>query len=92
MSKVAEIFMMVRTRFMRATVDMRGANVKSERPRRLSQSGQIAVEYVLLLLVGLGIYILIANTMVSRNPSNPGFVIDRWQKIVRVIGHDIIEK
>lgn len=56
------------------------------------ESGQIAVEYVLLLVVGVAIYMLIAQTMVSRNPNHRGFVIKEWRSIVKLIGGDVIEK
>lgn len=50
--------------------------------------GQIVVEYVLLIVVGVSVAILITSTMVSRNPNNPGFLIKKWSDIIRVIGSD----
>ena len=52
------------------------------------QQGQIIVEYVLLLVIGVTIAILITSTMVSRNPQQPGFLIRKWQEIIRLIGSD----
>ena len=51
-------------------------------------NGQIIVEYVLLLVVAVSIALLITSTLVSRNPDNPGFLISRWDKIIRFIGLD----
>lgn len=51
-------------------------------------SGQIVVEYVLLLVVGVTIVVLITSTMVSRNPDNPGFLVKKWFDIIKAIGAD----
>lgn len=53
-----------------------------------ASGGQIIVEYVLLIVVGVSIAILITSTMVSRNPENPGFLIKKWVDIIRFIGDD----
>jgi hypothetical protein len=50
--------------------------------------GQIVVEYVLLLVIGVSVAILITSMMVSRNPDSPGFLITKWLDIVRTIGAD----
>lgn len=46
------------------------------------------VEYVLLIVVGVTIAIIITSTMVSRNPSSPGFLIKKWYDIITMIGQD----
>ena len=51
-------------------------------------SGQIVLEYVLLLMIGVSIAILITTTMVSRNPQSPGFLIKKWSDILNAIGED----
>jgi uncharacterized protein (UPF0333 family) len=58
--------------------------------RRLGQNnqGQIVVEYVLLLVIGVAIAVIITSTMVSRNPESPGFLIRKWIEIINVIGSD----
>ena len=56
------------------------------------QRGQIIVEYVLLLMVGVAIAAIITRTMVSRSASNPGFLIKKWREIICVIGQDDIEE
>ncbi len=53
-----------------------------------NQRGQIVVEYVLLLVVGVSIAALITTTMVSRNPENPGFLVRKWVSLINLIGED----
>jgi hypothetical protein len=50
--------------------------------------GQIVVEYVLLLVIGVTIAVLITSTMVSRNPDSPGFLVKKWSDIIQLIGQD----
>jgi hypothetical protein len=55
----------------------------------LAQSGgQIVVEYVLLLVVGVSLAALITTTVVSRNPENPGFLIRKWIDLIKLVGED----
>jgi hypothetical protein len=55
----------------------------------LRQSGgQIVIEYVLLLVVGVAVATLITSQMVSRNPNQPGFLIRKWLLIIQTIGAD----
>ena len=53
-----------------------------------SQSGQILIEYILLMVVTLGLALLIIKMVVQRDPDNPGFLIQRWQGMVKQIGLD----
>ncbi|RYZ70577.1 MAG: hypothetical protein EOP05_13120 [Proteobacteria bacterium] len=55
---------------------------------RLGQSGQIVVEYVLLLAVAVLVATLITKTMISPNKDNPGFVLTAWRDVVQAIGSD----
>jgi hypothetical protein len=59
---------------------------------RINQRGQIAVEYILLLAVGVSLWLLLVNTLVSRNPQSPGMIIKKWVQIINLIGGDEIEK
>lgn len=52
------------------------------------EHGQIVVEYVLLLVVGVSIAALITTTMVSRSPESPGFLVRKWLEIIQFIGED----
>ena len=65
---------------------------KSMKPLRedtgLGQRGQIVVEYVLLMVVGVAIAATITTLMVSRNPESPGFLVRKWFEIIQTIGAD----
>ena len=50
--------------------------------------GQIVVEYVLLLVVGVSIAALITSTVVSRNPDSPGFLVKKWVDMIKMVGED----
>lgn len=52
------------------------------------RGGQIVIEYVLLLVVGVAVATLITSQMVSRNPDNPGFLVKKWLDIIQAIGKD----
>lgn len=56
--------------------------------RSLGQSGQIVVEYVLLLTVAVAIAAVITKTMVGTDKDNPGFILTAWKNIVVLIGAD----
>jgi len=60
----------------------------SQQTNLRGQGGQIIVEYVLLLVVGVGLAILITSTIVSRNPDSPGFLVKKWFDIIEAIGKD----
>lgn len=64
---------------------MINSNVKNEQ-------GQVAVEYVLLLAVGVTIWLMLVNLLVSRNPDRPGHVVKKWKDIINVVAEDRIEK
>lgn len=56
-------------------------------------SGQIVVEYVLLLVIAVGIAALITNLVVSRSPdpTKRGFLVNKWEAIVNAIGDDLAD-
>ncbi len=64
---------------------------KSFSPFRLRQGGQIVVEYVLLLVVGVSIAVMLTSLMISRNEDSPGFVIEAWRGIIEAIASDQID-
>lgn len=55
------------------------------------RSGQIAVEYILLLSLSVTIAVLISTLVVSRNPENPGFLIVKWREFIEFIAGDVID-
>jgi uncharacterized protein (UPF0333 family) len=52
------------------------------------QSGQVVVEYTLLLVVGVMLAFIITTTLVSRDANAPGFLIVKWAQIIEAIGGD----
>ena len=67
--------------------NQRNAKVSLRQPIS-SESGQIIVEYVLLLVVAIAIAALITKAMISSDPGNPGFVFSTWSKVNQAIGAD----
>ena len=61
--------------------------------RRLRhQGGQVVLEYVLLIVVSVGLATFITSQMVSRNPDSPGFLIGKWMQMLRFVGDDQASK
>lgn len=52
------------------------------------QSGQVIIEYVLILVVLVTIGTFIVSRMIGRDPQEPGFVIANWNAIAQVIASD----
>tara|TARA_B100001248_G_scaffold262354_1_gene257722 strand:- start:4278 stop:4493 length:216 start_codon:yes stop_codon:yes gene_type:complete len=52
------------------------------------QSGQTAVEYILLLTVAVTIAFIIVSQMVSRSDGDEGFLIKAWQQMLTTMGED----
>lgn len=61
---------------------------KSKFLKGQKESGQIAVEYVLLLVAAVGIAILLQSSLASRNPESPGLIVRAWDGIIQVIAAD----
>ncbi len=62
------------------------------KPDKKSEQGQIVVEYILLLMVGVAIATLVTTMLVSRSDNNPGFLTAKWKKIIEVIGSDTVDE
>lgn len=62
------------------------------RSRLTRNSGQIAVEYVLLLAISVSIAVMITSLFASRNPESPGLIPSKWRQVIEVIGKDKIEQ
>jgi hypothetical protein len=56
------------------------------------QSGQVAVEYILLLVVGVAVWLALVQGLVSRNANSPGTIVRKWVEIINFIGSDSIEE
>ncbi len=55
------------------------------------QGGQIVLEYVLLLIIGVSIAISLSSLLVSRNPEDQGLVISTWGAILDTISTDMAD-
>lgn len=56
-----------------------------------SQSGQVLVEYVLLLIIVVSVASIIVGGMVGRSEDSPGVVIRAWTSILGTIAADLPE-
>ncbi|MEY4616251.1 MAG: hypothetical protein RJB66_1211 [Pseudomonadota bacterium] len=56
-----------------------------------NQSGQILIEYVLLLMIGLTIGNILVKSLTAYG-DNPGVIIKRWGQIWDGIGSDYPDK
>lgn len=56
-----------------------------------SQKGQVIIEYVLLLVVIVGLGAVILRSMVSRDQDSPGFLIQKWKSVSDQIANDQIK-
>jgi hypothetical protein len=55
--------------------------------KRAKQKGQIVVEYVLLLVIAVGIAALLISQLVSRG-DEPGIIMAKWHYIMKTIAAD----
>ena len=46
------------------------------------------VEYVLLLVIAVGIAAFLVRQLISRNADDPGVIIAKWNAILSVVGDD----
>lgn len=53
-----------------------------------AQRGQVIIEYILLLLVALGVATIIMKAVVSRSADEPGFLMGRWNAMLKQIAAD----
>jgi hypothetical protein len=52
-------------------------------------SGQVVVEYVLLLVIAVSLAALITKELVKRDPETPGILVEKWDAILHAIGDDL---
>jgi len=52
-------------------------------------SGQVVVEYVLLLVIAVAVATLITKELVKRDKDNPGILVEKWDAILKTIGTDV---
>lgn len=59
---------------------------------KANRSGQVVLEYVLLVVISAMAATLIIKGMVSRTPSDQGFIIRAWERVLVSIGDDLPEQ
>lgn len=67
-------------------------NPKQKSFGRQNEKGQLALEYVLILVACVALATLVRITIVDRSPDSPGFLIQRWVKLSQAIGEDTVDK
>lgn len=54
-----------------------------------NSSGQVVIEYVLLLVVAVSIAAILTKQLASRDPENPGVLVSKWHRLLNVIAEDL---
>lgn len=57
-----------------------------------NQKGQIVVEYVLLLSIGIAAALIVVSQLVKRDaddPQNSGAIIRKWQQMQEAVAKDV---
>lgn len=60
--------------------------------KKQKNSGQIVIEYVLLLVISITIVTLVIKKVASRDPDSPGFLVQKWCLVLKAIGSDIADE
>lgn len=55
----------------------------------VASNGQVVVEYALLMMVSVLLAMTLVNLAVNRDSKNQGFIVKKWEQILKVIGEDI---
>ncbi len=58
---------------------------------RRGERGQIAIEYVLILVVAVTIAVTLTKGLVNRDPQDPGLIIQSWVNILSTVGKDLAD-
>lgn len=66
--------------------------VKQAGPVGQGESGQVVLEYILLLVISIGIATLLSQQLVSRNVDSPGIITGGWSTMNQAIGQDLIDQ
>lgn len=54
-----------------------------------NRRGQVLVEYLLLLVIVVGIVTILTRQLVNRSEDSPGMIIKAWDGILKSIANDI---
>jgi hypothetical protein len=64
---------------------------QSPRAKLRNDSGQIVLEYILLLVISVSVATYLTKKLVGKDPEDAGIVTSAWAQINSAIGADIIE-
>lgn len=53
-----------------------------------NRSGQVVIEYILLLVIVTSLGAVIIKGLVSRDSSEPGLLVAKWHDIIKTIAQD----
>lgn len=88
---VEATFATLRTCLLSRPVKLSGQSKKTAFHTRKKQSGQVVLEYILLLVISVTAATYLTRKLVGRNPDNPGFITGAWSQINSAIGADIVD-
>lgn len=54
-----------------------------------NRTGQVLVEYLLLMVMAIGCAAILTKGLINRNANQPGIIINAWNKILVNIGRDV---
>lgn len=76
----------------RSRHDVNGRGMGRQRRRKTKrQAGQIVVEYVLLLSIGVVLALSVTKALVGRGADSPGVVTQVWNSVNQAIGADLAD-
>lgn len=55
------------------------------------EGGQVIIEYILLMVIVVGIAAVIVKGVIHRGKDEPGFLIQAWSDMVKTIGEDCVD-
>lgn len=50
------------------------------------------VEYILLLVLAVGLAALLTKNLVSRDPEDAGILVTKWDAVLKAVGQDLPDK
>ena len=65
-----------------------GPNSCGPKNKLRSQTGQVVIEYMLLLVLITSLGAVIIKGLVSRNADDPGLLVAKWHSIIKTIADD----
>jgi hypothetical protein len=70
----------------------RSLKKRNGKTSKRQDTGQIVVEYVLLMIVAVALSALVMRSCVSRQEDQAGMIIQLWDTMVRTIGADTADE